>query len=612
MDFRVTHFLVADSVSSATLATVADKTLTAVTADGTSKSLSSLSSGTAGTPGITGPYQFAQGLNRTDAIEKELGVIKSGIIDSSKILSVRKLVGTDDYSRSIKSFGSAVSYSSTAPSALPATTGTVTKGVYYHTTHATTGVISLLFCTTAGTVVYANQGVIDTAVATGIAGGNAEFVIGGGAKFMYEGTLSASTVRTGKMVYTAPNSTKVSGLQFEADKEYTFSVRVRSAKANSISPFGITRGYSATASNVYLNPNTGTALTAGTGASVFSSFSTLFNITKNFSNDQMLTDFARVYGFLQMGDSDGSSGAATITKVFVFVNYDLLNTVSGKIGYSTTIGDMPSSIQNSYAGTTYIVDVRKYQTWGEVLADTGAITTVPAVTEGAGFNASLIVEALEQTTWKNNYDITAFPYKWDYVRLNGYFYEGPYGALTSFVDASNNVLPINAGVSTQTPITYDATQSGLIAVATIAINESFAGSGGSILTAPGFLIYDTINTRANLDIKFPNLMKEEVRHIAHQYQSYSNKYKQQFRGVRYNAMLMDPQQEKITANGPYTLYYIEYLPSVDTSYTSTQQMTNLTIIATANSTVATQLDYALYGATFASSTDGKYVLETAS
>jgi hypothetical protein len=611
MDFRVTHFLVADSVSDATLATVADKTLTAVTANGTSKSLSSLSSGTAGTPGITGPYQFAQGLDRTDAIQKELGVIKSGIIDSSKILSVRKLVGTDDYSRSIKSFGSAVSYSSTAPTVLPATTTSVTKGVYYYTTHATTGVISLLLATTTGTVVYANQGEIDTAVASGIALGNAEFAIGGAGKFMYEGTLSASTVRTGKMVYTAPNSTKVSGLQFEADKEYTFSVRVRSAKANSISPFGITRGYSATASNVYLNPNTGTALTAGTGASVFSSFSTLFNITKNFSNDQMLTDFARVYGFLQMGDSDGSSGAATITKVFVFVNYDLLNTVSGKIGYSTTIGDMPNAIQNSYNGTTYIVDVRKYQTWGEVLADTSAITTLPGVTEGAGFNCSLIVEALEQTTWKNNYDITAFPYKFDYVRLNGYFYEGPYGALTSFVNGANNVLPINAGVSTQTPITYDATQSGLIAVATIAINESLA-SGGSILTARGFLIYDTINTRANLDIKFPNLMKEEVRHIAHQYQSYPAKYKQQFHGVKYNAMVMDPQQEKITATGPYTLYYIEYLPSVDAPYTSTQQMTNLTIIATANSAVATKLDYALYGATFASSTDGKYVLETAS
>jgi hypothetical protein len=34
------------------------------------------------------------------------------------------------------------------------------------------------------------------------------------------------------------------------------------------------------------------------------------------------------------------------------------------------------------------------------------------------------------------------------------------------------------------------------------------------------------------------------------------------------------------------------MPDVDTSYTSTQAMTNLTIVATANSTLITQLDYA--------------------
>lgn len=596
MDFRVTHFLVAGASSSApsstTLTTLANAQIAAYAA--TANASTNNVSGTQ-----TTPFYFAQGLDRTDAIQKELGVIKSGIINPSKIVSARKVVGTDDYSRFIKSFGSAVTYSSTAPSALPATTNPVTKGTYYHTTHATTGVVSLLLATTAGTVVYANQGVIDTAVATGIANGNVEFAIGGTARFMYEGTISASTVRTGKMVYTAPNSTKVSGLLFEADKEYTFSVRVRSARANSISPFGITRGYAATASNVYVNPNTGSALTAGTGSSVFSSFSSLFNITKNFANDAMLPEFAKVYGFLQMGDSDGVSGtnggAATITKTFVFVNYDLLNTVSGKIGYSTTIGDMPMPIQNAYAGTVYIIDVRKYQTWAEALADTGAITSVPTVTEGAGFNCSLIVEALEQVNWSNKYDITAFPYKFDHVRLNGYFYEGPYTEKLSFVTGSNNVLPINAGVSTQTPITYDATQSGLIAVATIAINESVVASGETIVTARGFLIYDTVNAKANLDIKFPNLMKEEVRHIAHQYQSYSSKYKQQFKGVRYNAMVIDPQQEKIDAAGPYTLYYFEYAPEVDTSYTSTQNMTNLTIIAvpTANTSVTTYLN-ALY------------------
>ncbi|MFY7883811.1 MAG: hypothetical protein ACOVOV_03075, partial [Dolichospermum sp.] len=49
---------------------------------------------------------------------------------------------------------------------------------------------------------------------------------------------------------------------------------------------------------------------------------------------------------------------------------------------------------------------------------------------------------------------------------------------------------------------------------------------------------------------------------------------------------------KIDAAGPYTLYYIEYMPEVDTAYTSTQPMTNLTVVAvpTANSTVTSFID----------------------
>jgi hypothetical protein len=99
------------------------------------------------------------------------------------------------------------------------------------------------------------------------------------------------------------------------------------------------------------------------------------------------------------------------------------------------------------------------------------------------------------------------------------------------------------------------------------------------------------------EVKFPNLLKEEVRHIAHQYQSYPSKYKQQFKGVRYNAMEMDPQQEKIDSNGPYILYYIEYMPEVDTAYTSTQPMTNMTILAipSANDTFIGQIDDILTG-----------------
>jgi len=94
MDFRVTHFLVADSVSdSTTIEGLANASMGAFAADGTDRNLDGISGA------LTLPFQLVQGLNRTDAIEKELGVIKSGVINPSKIVSVRKLVGSDDYSR---------------------------------------------------------------------------------------------------------------------------------------------------------------------------------------------------------------------------------------------------------------------------------------------------------------------------------------------------------------------------------------------------------------------------------------------------------------------------------------------------------------------------------
>jgi hypothetical protein len=618
MDFRVTHFLVADSVSSASgLATVADKTLSAFTADGTSKSLSSLSSGTAGTPGITGPYQLVQGLDRTDAIQKELGVIKSGIIDSSKIVSVRKIVGTDDYSRSVRFFGAQLKGTNITASAWPTSSNTASAEV------------GQLWVTLAGNIYYVVEagtlrGPGTAAVPTDTTG---NLFVENSTTLKYVGNTSIGTLNLGAYTIATPSgsSSSMAGtLEFVSDKEYTFSVRVRSAKANSISPFGITRGYSATASNTMVNPSNGAtvigkaATTTFSSADIVSSFSALFNIAKNYSDDKMLEEFVRVNGILQCA----SDSSTTITKTFVFCYKDLYDLSGSTLTLNTTgiaednatvgIPNQPFFMGVS-AGDTVYIDVRKFSTWQEayVAANTAsAITTTLSC--GIGFTANIMVEALEQTTWKNNYDITAFPYKWDYVRLNGYFLEGPYGQAMSFITngVTNTVLPINGGVSTQTPITYDETVSGGVTAASIAINLSANGNSSALaLAGSGLLSATDVHVTA---IKFPNLMKEEVRHIAHQYQSYSSKYKQQFKGVRYNAMVLDPQQEKITANGPYTLYYIEYLPSVDTSYTSTQQMTNLTIIATANSTVATQLDYALYGATFASSTDGKYVLETTS
>ena len=104
MDFRVTHFLVADGVSSqTTLAALENAKLAAFGPDGSDLDLDSLSGA------ISVPFQLVQGLDRTDAIQKELGVIKSGIINPSKIVSVRKLVGSDDYSRQAKVFGAAAS-----------------------------------------------------------------------------------------------------------------------------------------------------------------------------------------------------------------------------------------------------------------------------------------------------------------------------------------------------------------------------------------------------------------------------------------------------------------------------------------------------------------------
>jgi hypothetical protein len=234
-----------------------------------------------------------------------------------------------------------------------------------------------------------------------------------------------------------------------------------------------------------------------------------------------------------------------------------------------------------------------------------------------------MVDAKEQINYNLSYasgvtDPTVFPYKWDIVRLNGFFHEGPYGRVYDWY----NTGAINAGVSTQTPIVFDQTQSGLITPFTIAINTiNFTDDAGTPVASTqvaGFAIGRYISGATNAktfsienQVKFPNLLKEEVRHIAHQYQSYSLKYKQQFKSPRYNAMVMDPFQSKIDAAGPYTLYYIEYAPEVDIAYTSTQQMTNLTIIAvpTSNTGITGYIDNILNGGAIDTTAEG---LETAS
>jgi len=596
MDFRVTHFLVAGSSASAPatsdpwtpLASLANSQIAAYATTANSYSTSHLLLAD-GVPTV--PFYFAQGLNQTDAIEKELGVIKSGVINPSKIVSVRKLVGTDDYSRQGKIFGAAGSMLTyNGGGADGSSSRAFVAGSFYYSGSG------LYYCITNSS----SNGTITTATNIGdvTAAGTGGLVI-----YLGEIYVSGTTATSNKIEITRPGSSVAAGtLEFEADKEYTFSVRVRSAQANNISPFGITRGYSAMASKTFVSTSNGASSTSNQ----YAPFSALFNLVKNFADDTMMASFVNVTAVINFcSSSDG-----TVTDIVYFKNGNILNPVTNYTGVSTNATtNIPSHLllTSRVASTReVIIDVTKYSTWHEAL--TVAQAAVPgfyplkteAVVAGKTYTAALMVDAKEQINYNLSYasgvtDPTIFPYKWDIVRLNGYFHEGPYGAKYDWYTTT----PINAGVSTQTPIVFDQTQSGLITPFTIAINTiNFSDFGSTACTqTAGFAIgkYKSVTgstgaskefTGLEVEVKFPNLLKEEVRHIAHQYQSYSLKYKQQFKSPRYNAMVMDPFQNKIDAAGPYTLYYIEYMPEVDTAYTSTQSMTNLTIIAVPTSNTA--------------------------
>jgi hypothetical protein len=603
MDFRVTHFLVAGSAqnaaSNATLTALTNGTLAVYRAFSASDNVTPTDSETGayntGTP-LTVPFYFAQGLDRTDAIEKELGVIKSGIINPSKIVSVRKLVGSSARSRQVKFFGTATSrvfYSGTATADGNASF-TAAPGTFY--TSNTNN--HLYYCIAGGST---GAALATTAPACGV-GGTLRL---GAATFIYMGTTATASL--GLAQFSGPSATTGS-LEIEADKEYSFSVRVRSAKANTISPFGITRGYSSgAASSVFVNPSTG----ATQSNNAYAPFAAMFGLVKSASVDPMLTEFARVSSYMTLCNS--SNGTVSDHVIFT---YDDTITTTAKVFLPTSAGNiatpMPFFIASSGTATAaplaVVINVKNYVTWNEALAAARALSGMsgfytPAVANasiaaGNTYTASLILEGLDQTNFNLTYsagvtDLTAYPFKFDYVRLNGYFLEGPYGN-ASFVTNSNVVLPINASVSTQTPITFDKTQSGLITVASILSSGTLLANTYTVLPGGMVIKYTATGTVYSFEdqIKFPNLMKEEVRHLAHQYQSYSLKYKQQFRNPRYNTMVMDPFQSKINADGPYTLYYVEYAPEVDVAYTSTQNMTNMTILAvpTANNTLITFID----------------------
>jgi hypothetical protein len=593
MDFRVTHFLVAASAQT-------DEVTSTLQALATGRIACYPSTATSSTSAVTGnqtsPFYFAQGLDSTDAIEKELGVIKSGIINPSKVVSVRKLTGSDARSRQVKFFGTVPSSALYTGTSTSGSTGvTAAAGTFYNSATGN----QLYYCIAGGAT--------GAALSTSAPGAVGSVYRLGAATFIYMGLTSAASLTLAQ--FAAPSATTGS-LEIEADKEYSFSVRVRSAKANTISPFGITRGYSSgAASPVFVNPNTG----ASQSNNAYAPFAAMFNLVKAASIDPMLTEFAKLSSYMTLCNT--SNGTVTDHVIFT---YDDTITTSAKIflptSASTVTTPMPVFIAPS--GTTapvaaaIVINVKNYVTWNEALAAGRALVSgfyTPAVANasivaGHTYTASLILEGLDQTNFNLTYsagvtDLTAYPFKFDYVRLNGYFLEGPYGQSLSYVTGSNNVLPINAGVSTQTAITFDKTQSGLISVASILSSGTY--STNSITLLPSGIVVEYSNSLYNFEeqIKFPNLMKEEVRHIAHQYQSYSLKYKQQFRNPRFNVAVMDPFQNKIDAAGPYTLYYIEYMPEVDTPYTSTQLMTNMTILAipSANGTFIGKIDTMLTG-----------------
>jgi hypothetical protein len=570
MDFRVTHFLVADSTATDGLVTGFDlgTSATMYTNRGRLTLLNPFSSTPTTSVSVTAltnatPIQIAQILDNTDDIEKELGMIKTGIIDAKKIVSVRKLIGSDDYTRQVKFFGSNIAtptLSATAGAA-PTSATAVTAGAYYYVA----GTPNKLY-------VVATTGTTAAAAPSHVAG----TVTSGTAAYTFVGfytDATAGNVRTSTDYSVVGASGAISGgLTIDVDKEYSFSVRMRSFVANTISPYGYLRGYSALASNNYLNPTTGVLSTN----SAYAPFSAMFGIVKQFAEDKTIDKLAKVHAVLSYVVSGGTSGTATRCIVF---------------SDSTTL---PTYLNSTQGGITpdAVVDVTAYTSWHEAFQAVNAAASITfaassnydnSSTTGSGFyySATLLTEALEQTGFFNSADLTQFPFRFDSVKLNGYFQEGPYHDRLAFTGSGQ---PLNSGVTTQTPIVYDRTASGSITSGSIAINRvlQVKGTGGTyaIASASGDAVWvDTGSGVPQGEMKFPNLMQNEVKYLAHEYQSYALKYKQQFKGVRYNALLSDPTQSKVNFAGPYVLYFVEYMPYENFAYTSVQPTTQMSIIA---------------------------------
>jgi hypothetical protein len=584
MDFRVTHFLVADSTATDNLANKTASTSINAVPNGRIGVVTPLASDPTVLPDYSStvaaaaagtPIQLVQGLDTTDAIQKEMGLIKSGIIDTNKIVSVRKMFGSNDYSRQVKVFGSTVSTAYSAGTSTNTTAFAVgtagTAGRFYHVVGAN-GLPTRVYKLTAQDVSgnYAStpthlSGSVTIAGATS-GSGTFEYV-----DHYYDTTtfpVASLSVNENGLTVPAPSSTTAS-LSLTADKEYSFSVRIRSAIANTLSPFGLLRGYSAFASDTFVS-STGVVTTNN----AYTAFSTGFGIVKNFALDGQISEFAKVYAIITNKDS-----GSTVT------SFILGKDASAPTFLSATQGGVSATYKS----------VSSYSTWLELVRDLTVTCDVSGAVAGTNFTLTFVVEGLAQSGFINDADLTLFPYKWDFVKLNGYFQEGPYHDRLSFTGSGQ---PLNSGITTQTPVVFDRTASGTITEGTIAVNPVIVnseGSGKDIINRPGYpVIYNSTSTTyvPYSVLRFPNLTQREIKFLAHEYQSYSNKYKQQFQGIKYNAMVMDPQQAKINYAGSYNLYYIEYLPYADFSYTSTQSMPQLTVVAVPQnlSTLNNELD----------------------
>jgi hypothetical protein len=366
----------------------------------------------------------------------------------------------------------------------------------------------------------------------------------------FGGTVS---VASDKFVFGPLSDTdgaRVATLEVEADKDYSFSVRAQSAQANTLSPHGLIWGTSVKANNNY----------NGVVHNLYAPFSVAWGIVKGFADYKPLQDFVKVSAYLQVLDETGQGTDGGNIQSFLF-HY-------GTAPSSTTFNYKAGGLANA-ANQLVPVDSATNTTWQLAVAGLTSFdinnVSSSAVIAGDHYTLTIIVEALPQPNFVNNSDITLFPYKWDFVRTQGFFVAGPLAP-----------SPFDT-ITTQTPIVASRSETGVIT--SLTYNTATTGTGALF----------ALNTA---DVRFPNLLTREVRHMAHQYQSYALKYKQQFSGVKYNPMLLDPQQTIYVdgaATDVYDVLMIEYAPNQDYSYSSTSLMTQMTMVAGSTTNQKTQL-----------------------